>query len=68
LTIIFDNVKLSNMAEIYTFTPKQKNSEETVELNRLRAKLLELHEVRDTLNKEIRYTKDAINLLEKGEK
>ena len=56
------------MAEIYTFTLKQKNSEETVELNRLRAKLLELHEVRDTLNKEIRYTKDAINLLEKGEK
>ena len=56
------------MAEIYTFTPKQKATEENVELNRLRARLLELHEVRDTLNKEIRYTKDAINLLEKGEK
>jgi hypothetical protein len=34
----------------------------------LRAKLLELHEARDALNKEIRYTKDAIILLEKGEK
>ena len=57
------------MAEIYTFTPKQKpKNEDNIELNRLRAKLLELYEVRDTLNKEIRYTKDAINLLEKGEK
>jgi len=57
------------MAEIYTFTPKQKHPAETsLELDRLRAKLLELHEVRDTLNKEIRYTKDAITLLEKGEK
>lgn len=57
------------MAEIYTFTPKQKpKNEDNIELNRLRAKLLELHEIRDTLNKEIRFTKDAINLLEKGEK
>lgn len=57
------------MAEIYTFTPKQKSkTEQSIELDRLRAKLLELHEVRDTLNKEIRYTKDAITLLEKGEK
>jgi len=57
------------MAEIYTFTPKQKPQERnTIELDRLRVKLLELHEVRDTLNKEIRYTKDAITLLEKGEK
>ncbi len=56
------------MAEIYTFAPKQKSTEDNVELNRLRARLLELHEVRDTLNKEIRFTKDAINLLEKGEK
>ncbi len=57
------------MAEIYTFTPKQKpKNEDNNELNRLRAKLLELHEIRDTLNKEIRFTKDAINLLEKGEK
>jgi hypothetical protein len=56
------------MAEIYTFTPKQKSADENVELNRLRAKLLELHEIRDNLNKEIRFTKDAINLLEKGEK
>jgi ribosome-interacting GTPase 1 len=68
LTIIDSDDKLSIMAEIYTFTPKQKSTEENVELNRLRAKLLELHEIRDTLNKEIRYTKDAINLLEKGEK
>jgi hypothetical protein len=56
------------MAEIYTFTPKQKSKSDNTELERLRAKLLELHEVRDTLNKEIRFTKDAINLLEKGEK
>ena len=57
------------MAEIYTFTPNQTPQTETsLELDRLRAKLLELHEVRDTLNKEIRYTKDAITLLEKGEK
>ncbi len=55
------------MADIYTFTPKSK-PERFVELDRLRAKLLELHEARDALNKEIRYTKDAINLLEKGEK
>jgi len=68
LTKINGSDKLSIMAEIYTFTPKQKSKEESVELNRLRAKLLELHEIRDTLNKEIRYTKDAINLLEKGEK
>ena len=60
--------KLSIMAEIYTFTPKQKSKSDNTELERLRAKLLELHEVRDTLNKEIRFTKDAINLLEKGEK
>lgn len=56
------------MAEIYTFTPKQKLPTEIgLELDRLRVKLLELHEVRDALNKEIRYTKDAITLLEKGE-
>ena len=48
--------------------PKKKSTDENEELNRLRAKLLELHEIRDALNKEIRYTKDAINLLEKGEK
>jgi len=57
------------MAEIYTFTPKQKSKkEDNTELNRLRVKLLELFEVRDSLNKEIRFVKDAINLLEKGEK
>ena len=57
------------MAEIYTFTPKQNPKiENSIELDRLKAKLLELYEVRDTLNKEIRYTKDAITLLEKGEK
>ena len=68
MTKIHGGVKLYIMAEIYTFTPKQKFTQDNVELNRLRAKLLELHEVRDTLNKEIRYTKDAIKLLEKGEK
>lgn len=57
------------MAEIYTFTPKQKpKDEETDELNRLRVKLLDLFEARDALNKEIRFIKDAITLLEKGEK
>ena len=56
------------MAEIYTFTPKQKPTNDNVELNRLRARLLDLYEIRDTLNKEIRYTKDATKLLEKGEK
>jgi len=56
------------MAEIFTFTPKKKSSsEDNNELNRLKAKLLELYEVCDSLNKEIRYTKDAIILLEKGE-
>ena len=54
------------MAEIYTFTPKQKTTEENVELNRLRARLLDLYEIRDTLNKEIRFTEDAIKLLEKA--
>ena len=52
------------MATIYTFTPKTVVKNDT-ELEKLRAKLLELHEVRDSLNKEIRYTKDAIKLLEK---
>jgi hypothetical protein len=41
---------------------------QSIEIDRLRGKLMELYEVRDALNKEIRYTKDAINLLEKGEK
>jgi hypothetical protein len=55
------------MADIYTFTPKNK-PETFYELDRLRAKLMELYESRDALNKEIRYTKDAITLLEGGEK
>jgi hypothetical protein len=55
------------MAEIYTFVPKQKPQVNNTELDRLRAKLLEIHEARDALNREIRYIKDAINLLEKGE-
>ncbi len=54
------------MATIYTFTPKTVVKDDT-ELDKLRAKLLELHEVRDSINKEIRFIKDAINLLEKGE-
>jgi hypothetical protein len=55
------------MADIYTFTPKNK-PEPSIELDRLRVKLMELYEARDAITKEIRYTKDAINLLEKGEK
>ena len=55
------------MAEIYTFIPKQKSQVDNTELDRLRAKLLEMHEARDTINKEIRFIKDAIILLEKGE-
>lgn len=55
------------MAEIYTFIPKQKSQTDNTELNRLRAKLLEMHEARDAINKEIRFIKDAIILLEKGE-
>ena len=53
------------MATIYTFTPKSVVKDET-EMDRLRVKLLELYEVRDAINKEIRYTKDAINSIEKG--
>jgi len=56
------------MAEIYTFIPKSKPvSKEETELNRLRAKLLELHDAKEVIIKEIRYTRDAIKLLEKGE-
>ena len=56
------------MADIYNFVPKSKPvSKEETELNRLRAKLLELHDARETIIKEIRYTRDAIKLLEKGE-
>lgn len=55
------------MANIYTFTPKIK-PERSIELDRLRAKLVELYGARDAINKEIRYTKDAIILLESGEK
>ena len=53
------------MATIYTFTPKTVVKDDT-ELEKLRVKLLHLHETRDNINKEIRYVKDAINLLEKG--
>ena len=56
------------MADIYIFTPKPKPvSEKETELNKLRAKLLELHDAKETIIKEIRYTRDAIKLLEKGE-
>jgi hypothetical protein len=55
------------MADIYTFTPKII-PKQTIELDRLRAKLMELYGIRDALNKEIRYTKDAITLLEKDKK
>ncbi len=53
------------MAEIYTFVPKPK---ENPELEKLRVKLLSLYEQREYIVNEIRYTKDAIKLLEKGEK
>jgi len=53
------------MAEIYTFIPKAK---ENPELEKLRVKLLSLYEQRENIVNEIRYTKDAIKLLEKGEK
>ena len=53
------------MAEIYTFVPKPK---ENPELEKLRVKLLSLYEQRENIVNEIRYTKDAIKLLEKGEK
>ena len=56
-----------HMAEIYTFIPKQKPEVDNTELDRLRAKLLEMYEIRDNINKEIRFIKDAIILLEKGE-
>jgi hypothetical protein len=56
------------MADIYTFTPRPKREQnDNTELDRLRAKLLELHDARETIIKEIRYTRDAIKLLEKGE-
>ena len=55
------------MAEIYTFIPKQKPEVDNTELDRLRAMLLEMYEIRDNINKEIRFIKDAIILLEKGE-
>ena len=55
------------MDDIYTFTPKTILNQ-SVEIDRLKAKLMELYETRDAINKEIRYTKDAINLLDKGEK
>ena len=56
------------MADIYTFTPRPKREQkDNTELDRLRAKLLELHDARETIVKEIRYTRDAIKLLEKGE-
>ena len=67
LTNKFRNSTILHMAEIYTFIPKQKCQKDNSELEKLRVRLLELHEARDVINREIRYTKDAIILLEKGE-
>lgn len=67
LTNNFNYCIITYMAEIYTFIPKEKPKVDTTKLDSLRAKLLELYEARDCINKEIRYTKDAITLLEKGE-
>ena len=52
------------MADIYQF-PVKRDSEQ---MDRLRAKLLELHESREAILREIRITKDLIKLLESGEK
>lgn len=55
------------MADIYNFPTPKPVVKDNSELEELRVKLLFLHETRDAINKEIRYTKDAIILLEKGE-
>jgi hypothetical protein len=52
------------MADILQF-PVKRGPEE---LDRLRAKLIELHEAREAILREIRTTKDLIKLLENGEK
>jgi hypothetical protein len=52
------------MADIYQF-PIKRGPEE---LDRLRAKLVELEEARDAVLREMRITKDLIKLLENGEK
>ncbi len=51
------------MAEIYHF-PIKKESDE---LDRLRSKLLQLHESKEAILREIRITKDLIKLFESGE-
>lgn len=48
------------MAEIYQFPVKQGSEE----LDRLRSKLIELHEAKEAIMREIRITKDIIKLLE----
>jgi hypothetical protein len=54
------------MADIFEFKPKVKQPENE-SLNRARAKLIELLEVREAINREIRYNRDVIKLLDKGE-
>lgn len=53
------------MAEIIPF-PGLKTID-SAELARLRAKLLELHECREAIQREIRLTRDLIKLYENGE-
>jgi hypothetical protein len=53
------------MAEIIPF-PGRKQID-SAELARLRAKLLELHDCREAIQREIRITRDLIKLLEQGE-
>ena len=53
------------MAEIIPF-PGRKTVD-SAELARLRAKLMELHECREAILREIRLTKDLIKMYESGE-
>lgn len=53
------------MAEIIPFPYNKRVDSE--ELARLRAKLLELHDCREAIQREIRLTKDLIKLYESGE-
>ena len=52
------------MADILHFPVKSQSKE----LERLKCKLLELHEAKEAILREIRITRDIIKLLEKGEK
>jgi hypothetical protein len=53
------------MADIIPFPLRRQV--DSAELARLRAKLIELHECREALMREIRLTRDLIRMMEKGE-